>query len=648
MNNLTPSTPSYIFGYWRPWKENSNAVDSYLDYAKDVSLAKYSADVVGNYINEASEEQIQAINDLGEIIGEGMEVLSSQLTDINDNLRFLNRNMDIQIEQQKLSNLLLQNIAELLRVPDSEKERQHSIELGIKFFMNAQMDSDLYTDALEELLKAESLMKQDYFVLHRIGCIYLHVPKHINPEKALDYFTKAAKYASVESDPKATKLANMLYQKKFPYTDSVKNINEITNVYQTDSIRKTGGISLLVADSYEKAAFSAYILGRFDDAVNYQSKAFNFNATPQNSFLLAKYLARIGNIKETLQNLDNCIDQLPSLVIAIFKEIDLINQPEVVKLIAEKNHFVNNKINCLITKLIRFDSAKTDKIKNELTELFTKSYEIKVAYLVCFCKALDVVNSDFGKLISKIDKLINEIHDYNYITFDEKKINYIIDDLERAKSLTKEKMLESFEKSKKEIDSDMLKIGAQYAGGIVIYLNASGKHGLVCADVDFNQAIYGFVDRREDIFDLFEDEEKSFNKREEEQRLKEIKGDGIADGSGMANTKKMLDVGGWFVKKGFFGIESKIPAPTAARVCLESNYNGYNDWYLPTLKELQLIFLEKELIGNLKEEFGEFYWSSTESEYVSWNTSACIAFNHGSKYNKEKDTTHNVRAVRAF
>jgi hypothetical protein len=105
--------------------------------------------------------------------------------------------MDVQIEQQKLSNLLLENIAELLRVPDSEKERQHSIELGIKFFVNASKDADLFADALEELLKAESLMKQDYFVLHRIGCIYLYVEKYINPEKALEYFLRAAKYASV-------------------------------------------------------------------------------------------------------------------------------------------------------------------------------------------------------------------------------------------------------------------------------------------------------------------------------------------------------------------------------------------------------------------------------------------------------------------
>ena len=35
MSNISPSKPSFVFGYWRPWKENSNVIDSYLDYVKD-------------------------------------------------------------------------------------------------------------------------------------------------------------------------------------------------------------------------------------------------------------------------------------------------------------------------------------------------------------------------------------------------------------------------------------------------------------------------------------------------------------------------------------------------------------------------------------------------------------------------------------
>lgn len=183
MNNSAPTKPSYIMGYWRPWEKDSNAVDSYLDYAKDVSLAKYSADTVGTYINQASKKQISAIDDLSSEIGVGINILSSKLNQVNQNLFFINKNLDVLIEQQRISNILLQDISDLLKIPDYEKERQHSIELGLKFFMNAQKNSELFSDSLEEFLKAESLMKQDYFVLHRIGCIYMYVEKFINPEK---------------------------------------------------------------------------------------------------------------------------------------------------------------------------------------------------------------------------------------------------------------------------------------------------------------------------------------------------------------------------------------------------------------------------------------------------------------------------------
>jgi hypothetical protein len=114
MSNITPITPSFVFGYWRPWKEDANVFDSYLDYTRDVSLTKYGAEVVGTYINEASagqikainqastdqirainkaskeqieaisqasKEQLEAINQLGREIGRGMNVLSNHIDD---------------------------------------------------------------------------------------------------------------------------------------------------------------------------------------------------------------------------------------------------------------------------------------------------------------------------------------------------------------------------------------------------------------------------------------------------------------------------------------------------------------------------------------------------------------------------------------
>jgi len=507
MSYITPIKPSFVFGYWRPWKENSNLFDSYLDYRRDISLVKYGADTVGQYINQASKEQVKAINQLGQAIGRGMNVLSNQMSDINETLVFLNRNMDIQIEQQKLSNLLLQNIAELLRVPDSEKERQHSIELGIKFFVNASKDEDLYADALEELLKAESLMKQDYFVLHRIGCIYLYAEKYINPEKALEYFLQAAKYASVESDSNAARLANVL-------TNNFNTINSDLNNSEKQ-------IGLLASDSYEKAAFSAYILGRFSDAVNYQSKALKFNDTPQNRFLLAKYQVRNNEIFEGVRNLSQCIDDEPVLAIATFKEIDLINEPEVLNLISNKNQKIDNAINKLRDKLEIVESVKAANVVKELAELSKKSYEIKISQFKLFEKKANEINKGIGATVREIDAFITQIRKTKFCTLDGNAIQLKINALINAKDLPIEKMLDAFNGIKKELDVDTLKIGSKYAGGIVFFIDETGSHGLVCADKDFGKASWG---------------------GEEEIGANE---DGISKGHGMRNTKKIVEQASW-------------------------------------------------------------------------------------------------------
>lgn len=394
MNNSLPAFPATVRGYWRPWKESANYWNDYLDYVRDGSLVKYGAETVGKYINQASQEQIEAINKLGQSIGRGINVLSNQMSDINDTLGFLNRNLDIQIEQQKLSNLLLQNIAELLRLPDSEKERQHSIELGIKFFVNAKKDTDLYADALEELLKAESLMKQDFFVLHRIGCIYLHVEQYINPEKALEYFLRAAKYASVESDPNALRLASAL-------TGNFNTTNNSTNISEKE-------IESLASESYEKAAFSAYILGQFENAVKYQAKALSFESNAKNHFYLSKYLVRIGNIKEAVDTLENALVQMPELMDAIFEELDLINEPLILDFIINKHKEIEIKIDEAING---WNEIKNNTFKeNALAKLYIlkrDNYPNKIKKFTTYFGDIKFKMKDYESALEKYTEIID-------------------------------------------------------------------------------------------------------------------------------------------------------------------------------------------------------------------------------------------------
>jgi hypothetical protein len=384
MENIVSKKPSFVFGYYRPWKEDSNLLESYLNYVKDTSLIKYGADTIGKYIASASKDQVNAISNLEKKVCQGFSIISnqiletnSQLIEINDSLQFLNRNVDLQLEQQKLSNLLLENIADLLRIPDIEKERQRHIELGIKFFVNAKMDVDLYDDAIEELLEAYELMKQDYFVLHRIGCIYLYVEKHLDIEKGKDFLLKAAKYASVESNPIAIRLANILQK--------------------NDNNSSLDIINLLAADSYNKAAFAAYILGENENAVSHQTKALKFSPNAQNKFILSKYLIRNGNLNEAIELLANCINEDPELVIAIFREIDFISQPLVLELVEQKNKELDLKVDKLIETWTDSDPIKVESIMNQLYNLKEKPYPNKLSEFLLMSMGLERRLRMFGK-----------------------------------------------------------------------------------------------------------------------------------------------------------------------------------------------------------------------------------------------------------
>jgi hypothetical protein len=83
----------------------------------------------------------------------------------------------------------------------------------------------------------------------------------------------------------------------------------------------------------------------------------------------------------------------------------------------------------------------------------------------------------------------------------------------------------------------------------------------------------------------------------------------------------------------------------AAKICDDLILNGYDDWHLPSLDELSLIYLNivKEGKGNIKQ--GYPYWSSTEqNQDKAW----LYHFGTNSKLDAVKNSGAYVRAVRAF
>jgi hypothetical protein len=93
---------------------------------------------------------------------------------------------------------------------------------------------------------------------------------------------------------------------------------------------------------------------------------------------------------------------------------------------------------------------------------------------------------------------------------------------------------------------------------------------------------------------------------------------------------------------------------SAAKLCLDLVSGGYDDWYLPSIRELQLLYNSQldinrsfSLIGGATELNNSYssYWSS--SEYVG-NGAWFVDFNFGGAYGNDKYNSYYVRAVRAF
>ena len=159
-------------------------------------------------------------------------------------------------------------------------------------------------------------------------------------------------------------------------------------------------------------------------------------------------------------------------------------------------------------------------------------------------------------------------------------------------------------------------IGESYGGGIVFYVYDNGKHGLIAATSDQSTGIRWYGG-------------SNTNTR--------ARGDGV--GAGLKNTAIIIANQGAVDGSAF-----------AATVCNEYSVTEtvggittiYGDWYLPSKHELNLLYLQKTVVGGFA---NNYYWSSTEVDLSSaWGQD----FGAGYQFVNGKNYFRNVRAIRAF
>ena len=194
-------------------------------------------------------------------------------------------------------------------------------------------------------------------------------------------------------------------------------------------------------------------------------------------------------------------------------------------------------------------------------------------------------------------------------------------------------------------------------GGIVFYVDPSGNHGLVAKETDEPDVYYFNVDTTEGPLQTYIPIGLLQN----------------AIYGGKSNTNRIQYLDG--LDQQYFNFYFEHQIWPAAAACFNLVHGGYDDWYLPSIGELDLMFRNLHLQG-----LGDFdvddevvynngflickgtYWSSSEASLIGGNPRPSILYfgdgiggEPGPSYpgniswvNSMGYAKHRVRAIRAF
>ena len=184
-----------------------------------------------------------------------------------------------------------------------------------------------------------------------------------------------------------------------------------------------------------------------------------------------------------------------------------------------------------------------------------------------------------------------------------------------------------------------LSIGDTYQGGIIFWLDASGQHGLIAAATDQSTSVRW--DAGSNINTMAYGGKQIASAGSSFALLMGTISNNGGVGGGKSNTNIIISSQG-------YGDGSTY----AARICNEFYVTTggitYEDWYLPSIDELNLMDIKigrRSTLGNVANFTTAMYWSSSEYD----NSNAITQhMNGGMQRANSKTTLNSVRAIRAF
>lgn len=130
-------------------------------------------------------------------------------------------------------------------------------------------------------------------------------------------------------------------------------------------------------------------------------------------------------------------------------------------------------------------------------------------------------------------------------------------------------------------DDTQYQVGDSFGGGIIAYIDNTGKHGLIVSSNDLADSGWGCKNTV-------------------------LGATSKTVGSGLTNTNTI--------------VSNCSDLTSAAKKCSDLVLNGYSDWFLPTIDELDLMYKNLHLNGKGNLSTSLPYWSSSEANATDQST----------------------------
>lgn len=341
--------------------QNQNYVDQISDVVRETGrlgtgIATIQSREIQNTINNSSLELRETIIESSKAICYSLENELQELDytlydikfEIQDLSNLVGHGFSLILEELKIANQYLGQIQELLRIPDSQKQRVYHIEKGLMYLRNAlreSSDSEFYSEALEEFKKSEVIEEKDFFSLYYIGFIHIKSTKHLDNKVAEKYFRKAARYYLAEV---------------FGGGGTIASNNLLKS--RVDSVSEA-------AKAYLFAAEACYNQQKFSEAIQLAEEAWKTcPGLTRAGFMQSKYLAANIKPKEAAKISEKVIKISRNFYLEMLADSDLISKPEIQDLIEKLDQEAYEEAFNLLSECKR-NMVKESAVKEEVAEI---------------------------------------------------------------------------------------------------------------------------------------------------------------------------------------------------------------------------------------------------------------------------------------